>query len=118
MFFGGNPEEKIEKLEEKGNSKKIIELIHKKGTSKEVVLDGIKALGKLAEQNDEDSTNCLTDLLDSDDPEIVVAAAKAGIETGSDYMKTRIQQLIANEKDQKVVEEIREAYHNKYFAND
>ena len=33
-------------------------------------------------------------------------------------MKTRIQQLIANEKDQKVVEEIREAYHNKYFAND
>ena len=71
MFFGGNPEEKIEKLEEKGNSKKIIELIHKKGTSKEVVLDGIKALGKLAEQNDEDSTNCLTDLLDSDDPEIV-----------------------------------------------
>ena len=54
----------------------------------------------------------------SDDPEIVVAAAKAGIETGSDYMKTRIQQLIANEKDQKVVEEIREAYHNKYFAND
>ncbi len=116
-LFGGDSVEEIAKLAAKGKSDKIIKIIDKKNEPKEVIAAAIKALGELTAKNDEDSQNKLTDLLDSEDPEIRTAAAKAGIETGSDYMKTRIQQLIANEKDPKVVEAIREDYHKKFFAN-
>ena len=80
-LFGGDSVEEIEKLAAKGKSDKIIKIIDKKNEPKEVIAAAIKALGELTAKNDEDSQNKLTDLLDSEDPEIRTAAAKAGIET-------------------------------------
>ncbi len=96
--------EKIQKLAEKKKSAKIIKFLGDSDTG--VVVAALKAL---SEVKDEDSVNSIAGLIDSEAPEVRVAAAKALGEIGTEYAKTYLQHRAATEKDEKVKEAIREA---------
>ena len=101
-LFGGNEAEKLEKLAEKGKGDKVVELLRKKSTDKDTLLKGLEICGKLG---GEDPVNFITE----------IAAGKAALATGTDYMKTSVQQMLGSEKDQKVIDAVRAVYREKYM---
>ncbi|MGN1024706.1 MAG: HEAT repeat domain-containing protein [Lachnospiraceae bacterium] len=111
-LFGGNEAEKLEKLAEKGKGDKVVELLRKKNTDKDTLLKGLEICGKLG---GEDPINFITEKLQDSDPDVRIAAGKAALATGTDYMKTSVQQMLGSEKDQKVIDEVRAVYREKYM---
>lgn len=100
--------EKIHKLEEKRKSAAIIKHLHK--ADSEVLVAAIESLGHIA---DEDSCNYITHYLDDENKEVRLAACKAEISIGTEYMKTRVRHQLSIEKDPEVKKQIQDAFNQK-----
>lgn len=87
-------EKKIKKWEAKKKSDKIIDVMSAKHTDAEVLQAGLAALAAIG---DEDSVNHITHYLDYESPAVRLAACKAGISIGTEYMKTRVQHQLTCE---------------------
>lgn len=111
-LFGGNTAEKLQKFADKGKGDKVVELLRKKGVDKDTLIKGLELCGKIG---GEDPVNFITEKLQDSDPDVRIAAGKAALATGTDYMKTSVQQMLNNEKDQKVIDEVRKVYREKYM---
>lgn len=104
--------EKIKKLEAHKKSAGIIKIMDKKHTDAEVLC---AALSSLSVIGDEDSVNHVTHYLDHENPEVRLAACRAGIAIGTSYMKTRVQHQLANEKDPETKKAIQASFNAKYL---
>lgn len=102
--------EKIKKLEEKRKSAGIIKLMDSKHAGTDVIC---AALESLANIGDEDSFNRITHYLEHESPEVRVAACRAGIKIGSDYMITRVRYQLSAEQDPEAKKAMQEAFNTK-----
>lgn len=98
---------KIEKAAAKQKSKAILKLTQK--ADNEVVVKALEALGKI---NDEDSRNFITSFMDNENESLRVAACKAAIEIGSEYMKTKVRYQISVEQNLDIKRELLDALNN------
>lgn len=98
--------EKIQKLDEKKNSKKIIKLMEGKHADEAVIC---AALNALADIGDEDAVNHITHFISSENANIRVAACKAGVKIGSEYMSTQVRYQMSKETDPQIKAEIQKA---------
>ena len=78
-----------------------------KHTDAEVLQAGLAALAAIG---DEDSVNHITHYLDHESPAVRLAACKAGISIGTEYMKTRVQHQLSRETDPDTKRAIQEAF--------
>lgn len=104
--------EKIKKLSGKKKSGGIIKIMHGKHADSEILCTALNALAAIG---DEDSVNQITHYLDHEEPDVRLAACKAGIAIGTSYMKTRVQHQLANEKDPDTKKAIQQAFNAKYL---
>ena len=88
---------KIEKAAAKKKSKKIIDVLKK--ADNEVLVKALEALGDVA---DEDSFNTINRFMDYADPEVRIAACKAGLKINTEYMRTKVRFQLSQEKDAEV----------------
>lgn len=98
---------KIEKAVAKNKSKAIIKLTQK--ADNEVVVKALEALGKI---NDEDSRNFITSYMDNENESLRIAACKAAIEIGSEYMKTKVRYQISVEQNLEIKRALLDALNN------
>ena len=98
---------KIEKAAAKGKSKAILKLTQK--ADNEVIVKALEALGKI---NDEDSRNFITSYMDNENESLRVAACKAAIEIGSEYMKTKVRYQISVEQNLEIKRALLDALNN------
>lgn len=103
--------EKIKKFEGKKKSGQIIKLMNAKHADAELLCAGLESLSKIA---DEDSVNYITHYLDHEDSKVRIAACRAGISIGTEYMKTRVQYQLSAEQDPATKKAIQEAFNAKY----
>ena len=94
-------EAKIEKAAAKKKSGPIVKVLAK--ADEEVLVKALTALGDIG---DEDSRNNITHYLDHENKQVRLAACRAGIKIGTDYMNTRVRHQLAMEKDPEVKQEI------------
>lgn len=71
------------------------------------------ALEALATIDDEESTNAVTRYLGNENPQVRLTACRLGIESGTEYMKSRVQYQLSVEKDTEVREKIQKALNEK-----
>lgn len=101
--------EKIEKLAGKGKSGKVLKFVSDK--DKEVRLAAIAGVAGMIE--DEDVRNTIVGLTEDGDPDIRKAAITAlGAGSGS-YVETRLRYCLTHEKDEKVLQAVRDALANQ-----
>ena len=98
---------KVEKAVAKNKSKAIIKLTQK--ADNEVVVKALEALGKI---NDEDSRNFITSYMDNENESLRIAACKAAIEIGSEYMKTKVRYQISVEQNLEIKRALLDALNN------
>lgn len=103
--------DKIKKLEGKKKSAGIIKLMESKHTDNAIICAGLESLAHIA---DEDSVNHITHYLDHSDPSVRLAACRAGIAIGTEYMKTRVHYQFVSEQDPQTKEAIKQAYNEKF----
>ena len=99
--------EKITKLAAKKKSKAIIKLMDSKHADSEVI---VAALGALEGIGDEDAVNHIAHYLNHEIPAVRIAACKAGIQIGTEYMKTRVQLQLKEEQDPATKNAIQEVF--------
>lgn len=100
--------EKIEKLAAKGKPGKLLGFVNDK--DKEVRLAAIAAVANMIE--DEDVRNTVVSLTEDSDPDIRKAAIAAlGTGKGS-YVETRLRYCLTHEKDENVLQAVRDALAN------
>lgn len=97
--------EKIDKLLQKKKSAGIIKLMGK--ADEQVLAHALTALGEIG---DEDASNQVTHYLDHPDKEVRVAACRAALHIGTEYMKTRVGHQLAMETDPETKKRIQEAF--------
>lgn len=100
----GNKVKKIESYKNKRKSDKIVSFLTDK--NKDVRIEAIKALGEIG---DDTSVNNLILLLSDPDPDIRRQAAISMGDTGRDVCKTHLQNRVKLEKDEAVLEAIRDS---------
>lgn len=101
--------EKIQKLAGKGKGEKILKFVGDK--DKEVRLAAIAGVAGMIE--DEDVRNTVVRLTEDGDPDIRKAAITAlGSGRGS-YVETRLRYCLTHEKDEKVLQAVRDALENQ-----
>lgn len=101
--------EKIEKLAGKGKGEKLVKFMGDK--DKEVRLAAIAGVAGMIEN--EDVRNTIVSLTEDADPDIRKAAITAlGTGTGS-YVETRLRYCLTHEKDEKVLQAVRDALANQ-----
>ena len=101
--------EKIEKLAGKGKSDKVLKFIQDK--NKEVRLAAIAGVSGMIE--DENVRNTIVGLTGDADPDIRKAAITTlGTGSGS-YVETRLRYCLTHEKDEKVLQAVKEALANQ-----
>lgn len=103
-------EAKIKKYEEKKKSKPILKIMDAKHADSEVICAALDALKNIA---DEDAVNHITHYLDHEDAAVRLAACKAGIAIGTEYMNTRVRHQLSIEKDPETKKAIQEAFNNR-----
>ena len=103
--------EKIKKLEGKKKSAGIIKLLDGKHSDAEVMCAALEALSNIG---DEDSVNHITHFLDHPDSKVRIAACKAGVKIGTEYMKTRVRYQLSVKQDPQTKAAIQEAFNEKY----
>lgn len=106
-----NTIDKIRKLEGKKKSAGIIKLMDSKHADTALICAGLESLSKIA---DEDSVNHITHYLDHEDPAVRLAACRAGISIGTEYMRTRVRYQLSAEQDPETKKAIQEAFNAKY----
>lgn len=101
--------EKIEKLAGKGKAEKVLKFFGDK--DKEVRLAAIAGVSGMIEN--EDVRNAIVGLTEDADPDIRKAAITAlGTGSGS-YVETRLRYCLTHEKDEKVLQAMRDALANQ-----
>lgn len=103
--------EKIKKLEAKKKSGNIIKLMDSKHADTDIICTALDSLAKIG---DEDAVNHITHYLDHEDPKVRLAACRAGIGIGTEYMKTRVRYQLSAEQDPSTKAAIQEAFNAKY----
>ncbi|MDO4294075.1 MAG: HEAT repeat domain-containing protein [Eubacteriales bacterium] len=98
--------EKIHKLEGKHKTAGIIKVMESRHADAEVVCEALNALADVA---DEDAINEITHYLEHDDPKVRIAACKAGLRVGTDYLNTRVHYQLSQDKDPEVKKAVQEA---------
>lgn len=104
--------EKINNLKGKKKSGGIIKLMNGKHADPELICTALEAL---AEIGDEDSVNEITHYLDDPNSSVRIAACRAGIKIGSEYMKTRVRYQLSTEQDAATKKAIQEAFNAKFI---
>ena len=102
--------EKIKKLEEKRKSAGIIKLMDSRHADTEVICAALDALSAIA---DEDSLNRITHYMEHETPAVRLAACRAGLKVGTEYMNTRVRYQLSAEQDAEVKKAIQEAFSAK-----
>ena len=97
--------EKIEKLAGKGKAEKVLKFVGDK--DKEVRLAAIKGVSGMID--DEDVRNTVVALTEDADPDIRKAAITAQGSGSGSYVETRLRYCLTHEKDEKVLQAVREA---------
>lgn len=104
--------DKIKKLEGHRKSGNIIKLMNGRHVDAEVICAGLEALSNIG---DEDSVNYITHFLDDPNAQIRIAACRAGVKIGSEYMKTRVRYQLSTEQDAETKKAIQEAFNAKFI---
>ncbi|MBQ7840652.1 MAG: HEAT repeat domain-containing protein [Lachnospiraceae bacterium] len=103
--------DKIAKAKQKKKTANIIKLMESRHADSQTLCCGLEALAEIA---DEASVNFITHYLDNPDPAVRIAACKAGIGIGTDYMKTRVRYQLSAEQDPPTKKAIQDAFNAKY----
>ncbi len=102
-----NEIEKIKKLEAKRKSGGIIKLMDSRHADTEVICAALEALSNIG---DEDSLNRITHYMEHETPAVRLAACRAGLKVGTEYMNTRVRYQLSAEPDAEVKKAIQEAF--------
>lgn len=98
---------KIEKNIAKGKEDNLLKMLNDK--EQDVRLAVIDGLGKIGKDN---SCNALISLIDDDDAEIRIASIKALGLIGDEHTATHLRHRMEREKEERVIQEIKQALSN------
>ncbi len=102
--------DKITKFVGKGKSGKIISLLNGKKADADLKTAALEALAKI---KDEDAVNAITHCLDAEDVNVKLAACKAAVSIGSDYLVTQVRNIMQGEKSADIKAKIMEIIQNR-----